>query len=83
MTVLVVLAVMALAASVAWLVAAPSFEPAIAVITALSGLIALLIARRRKATGRGQHQNVSGRSVGIQAGRDVNIGSSPTRGKER
>jgi len=69
-----ILSILALAGSIAWLVAVPDYEPALAVIGSLSTLIAMILVDKRKATKRArQHQVVSGASVGIQAGRDVAI----------
>lgn len=62
--------------SAAWVFMDPSFESGIAVIVALSGLVAVYIKEKKAANVTPvQHQRVSGASSGIQAGRDVNIRS--------
>ena len=60
--------------STAWVLTDPSFESGVAVIAAFSGLAATFFKKRNTDDdARGQHQKVSGRSSGIQAGRDVKI----------
>jgi hypothetical protein len=63
--------------SIAWFVAAPDYEPAIAIVTSLSAFIAALIGER-KAKNKGQVQSVAQSGLGIQAGGDVKIGSIQT-----
>jgi hypothetical protein len=70
-----ILAVVALIGSVGWVVADPGFEPALAVIGAISALISAFLVERRNARRAQQHQSVSKFSVGVQAAGDVNIGS--------
>jgi hypothetical protein len=69
------LAVVALIGSIAWLVSAPGFEPALAVVGSISTLVsAFVVEKRSKQHARQQHQSVSKTSIGIQAGGDVSIG---------
>ncbi len=68
------LAVVALIASIAWLVSDPSFEPALALIGSMSALVsAFVVEKRSKQHARQQHQSVSKSSMGIQAGGNVSI----------
>lgn len=68
------LAWLLLLVSATWGFVDRSFEAVVAVIVALSGLLAAYI-KDKKASNvtSGQHQQVSGGSSGIQAGRNVNI----------
>lgn len=57
-----------------WVFVDQSFEAVVAVIVALSGLVAAYIKEKKSSNvTSGQHQQVSGGSSGIQAGRDVSI----------
>ena len=68
------LAAIAVIGSIAWVIKDPGFESALSVIGAISALVsAVLIERRNKR--RTQRQSVSGSSIGVQAGGDVNIGN--------
>jgi len=49
----------ALLGSIAWVVAAPDYEPAIATITSLSALIATLVVEKRRKTSARQRQVIS------------------------
>ena len=69
------LAVIAFFGSVAWCVAAPDYEPAIAVVTSLAALIAAWVSTSKEKAQVSQTQNVQGDGVGIQASGDVNMGS--------
>ncbi|WP_433851270.1 hypothetical protein [Stenotrophomonas nitritireducens] len=68
------LAWLLLLVSAAWAFVDQSFEAVVAVIVALSGLVAAYL-KDKKASNvtSGQHQQISGGSSGIQAGRNVNI----------
>lgn len=68
------LSFMALIGSVAWCVNAPDYEPAIAIITSLSALIASSIASKREQKNSSQTQSVGDNAIGIQSGRDVTVG---------
>lgn len=74
MTLIALLAILALIVSIAWLISYPGYEPALAVVTALSALIAVIVVQRKKRGLVKQQQKVSGSSVGVQAGRNVTIG---------
>jgi len=60
--------------AIVWLVKDPRFESAFATATAAAAVIAAFVVENRRRTR--QLQKVSGDSVGIQAGRDVNIGGA-------
>jgi hypothetical protein len=78
MTYAKVLSVIALVVSVGWAIAAPGFEPVLAVVVSLSALVSTFVIERRSARLR-QRQAVSGSSVGVQAGGDVIIGAPDSR----
>ena len=69
------LSVVALFGSIAWMVATPDYEPAIAIIASLSTLIANFIVEKRKDSSLNQRQEITGNGVGIQAGGDVTVGN--------
>ena len=68
-----ILAAIALICSVAWVIKDPGFESALAVIGALTGLIAALFLQKRTERSAQQHQSVSKSSIGVQVGGNVNI----------
>lgn len=70
-----VLAAIALIGSIAWLIAEPGFEPALAVVVSSSALISAFVVDKRNAKRAQQHQSVSNSSIGIQAGGDVSVGN--------
>ncbi|MEX0804236.1 MAG: hypothetical protein WD688_13105 [Candidatus Binatia bacterium] len=70
-----ILAMIGLVGAIAWLVADPGFEPALAVVAAISALVSAFVVERRLRRQPQQHQSVSKSSTGIQAGGDVNIGN--------
>lgn len=77
MRIVKVLAGIAFLGSVVWLIAQPDYEPAIAVVTSLSTLVgAIFIERRRETDHAAQTQTVGAGGVGVQAGRDVSIGTA-------
>ncbi|MBF8277640.1 MAG: hypothetical protein HW390_2713 [Candidatus Brocadiaceae bacterium] len=58
--------------SLAWLIYKPAFDSAVAMAASLAALCSSFFLKREpKAVG--QSQQVSGTSVGIQAGRDANV----------
>lgn len=69
------LAVIAFFGSVAWCIAAPDWEPAIAIVTSLAALIGAWVSTSKEKAQASQTQSVQGDGVGIQAGGDVNMGS--------
>lgn len=71
-----ILAALSLLGSLAWVIVDPGFEPGLAVVGSASALLGLFVTGRRKRPESGQEQVVSGRSIGIQAGGDVSIGST-------
>lgn len=75
MLIVKLLSVAAFIGSIVWMVAAPDYEPALAIVTSLSAFISTVLIEKRKARGATQHQSVSGNGVGIQAGGNVNIGN--------
>lgn len=69
------LSVVALLGAIAWMVAAPDYEPALAIVASLSTLIANFIIEKRKNATLNQRQKITGDGVGIQAGGDVSVGN--------
>jgi hypothetical protein len=67
------LAAIALIGSIAWMIANPGFEPALAVVGSILTLVALFVRDKRNAQ-RTQQQSVSKSSVGVQAGGNVSMG---------
>jgi len=63
---------LALILSLAWLAYKPAFDSGVAVAASLAALISSFFLKRQR-DAAGQFQNVSGSSVGIQAGRDSNV----------
>lgn len=76
MFVLKLLAGLALLGSIAWYIAKPEFDSGLGLIGAIVTFLALFIAEAvvKKKTNK-QKQSVSGSSIGIQAGGNVNIGT--------
>ncbi len=75
----------ALLGSIAWAIAAPGYEPVIAIITSLSALIVAFVSDKRREASARQRQLISGNGVGLQAGGDIsvgNIGNSQERGSD-
>lgn len=68
------LAAIALIGSIAWVIADPGFESALAAVGSISALVSAFLVEKRNAR-RAQQQSVSKSSLGVQAGGDVNIGS--------
>lgn len=75
MPIIKLLSVVALCGSIAWMVAAPDYEPALAIIASISTLVANFLIEKRKDATLNQRQKVTGDGVGIQAGGDVNVGN--------
>lgn len=77
-TVLRGVALLALVLAAAWVIAEPRrLDAWAAAAAALVVFLGLLV--HRKADARSQEQRVSGGSVGIQAGGDVNVHEKPKR----
>jgi len=70
-----VLGAIAFIGSIAWGIADPGFEPALAVVGSISALISAFLVEKRNARRAQQHQSVSKSSIGVQAGGDVSIGN--------
>ena len=83
MLTLKILSCAALVGSVAWLIHAPDYEPAVASIAALSGFITTFVLDQKRKNAASMRQSVGGGAVGIQAGGDVTTGeiSTKTMGK--
>ena len=63
---------LALLLTLAWLIRAPAYDSAAACAAAVAALLSsFFLKREQKSAGQAQH--VSGSSVGVQAGRDVNV----------
>ena len=74
MTYVIILAVIALIGSIAWVIVSPGFDSGLAVIGSMSALVSSVIVQKRTAFRAKQHQSVSKSSIGVQAGGDVSIG---------
>ena len=57
-----------------WLITVPGFESLVAFLSAIAAIIAAFLATKHKRV-KDQHQSLSRSSIGIQAGRDINIKS--------
>lgn len=75
MLIIKLLSGLALIGSVAWFFATPDYEPAIAIVTSLSALIAILFGENRAKRRARQTQSVAEKAIGIQAGGDVRVGN--------
>lgn len=74
MLIIKILSFVALMGSVVWFLFDPDFEPAIAIVTSLSALIATWVASKREHRNASQAQVVGENSVGIQSGGNVTVG---------
>ena len=59
--------------SVAWFIATPDYDSAIASVTSLSALIAILFGEKRAKRRAAQNQSVAENAIGIQAGGNVKV----------
>jgi hypothetical protein len=75
MVYLKIIATIALIVSIAWVIAKPSFESALAVAVSMSALVSAFLIQKRTSKRTQQNQSISKSSIGIQAGRDVIIGN--------
>jgi hypothetical protein len=66
--------------SIAWFITIPGYEPAIAIATSLSALIAAWITDKKQKRQAKQTQIVAQNGIGIQAGGNVSTGDIHTRG---
>jgi hypothetical protein len=71
-TAAILISLAALLVSLSWFLYAPGFDSAISVVTSIGSLVASSFMKQEQGAG-GQTQTISGSSVGIQAGRDINI----------
>jgi len=69
--------------SVAWFIAIPDYEPAIAIVTSLSVFIATWFGDKKLKRHAHQNQTIAKNGVGIQAGGDVSMGSIHTSRKAK
>lgn len=74
MLIIKLLSGLALIGSVVWFISKPDYEPAIASVTSLSALIAVLIGEKRAKQRAMQNQSVAESGIGIQAGGNVTVG---------
>jgi hypothetical protein len=79
MLIIKLLAGTALVGSIVWTVAAPDYEPVIAMITSLSALIAAFVSDKRREASTRQRQLITGNGVGLQAGGDISVGNIGNR----
>ncbi len=70
-----ILASIALIVSILWVIAKPGFDSALAVVVSISGLVSAFLIQKHTAKRAQQYQSVSKSSIGVQASRDVSIGS--------
>jgi hypothetical protein len=70
------IAAIALIGSIAWFIADPGYEPAIAILASLSTIVSTFVIQTRNVR-QSQHQSVSDSSKAIQAGGDVTIVTKP------
>jgi hypothetical protein len=68
----ILISLVALLLSLAWVIHSPGFEPAVATAASAAAFIGSFFISRGKETAS-QVQNLSGTSKGIQAGRDANV----------
>ncbi|ROT44773.1 hypothetical protein [Pusillimonas sp. NJUB218] len=73
-----VLSAVALSGSIAWCIAEPDYEPAIAMITSLSALVTAFLVEGKRTKREAQKQVVSHNGFGIQAGGNVTTGDIRT-----
>jgi integral membrane sensor domain MASE1 len=75
MLIIKVLSGLAFLGSVAWFIAQPDYEPAIAIVTSLSAFIAAWFADKQMNRQENQNQTVAENGIGIQAGGDIHTGN--------
>lgn len=63
---------LALILALAWVISSPDYDSAVACVAAVAALLSSFFLRRGQKS-KGQAQQVSESSVGIQAGRDANV----------
>ena len=81
MLIIKLLSGLAFIGSVAWFIAQPNYEPAIAIVTSLVAFIAAWFGDKKLKRQANQNQTVSKNGIGIQAGGDVSMGSIRTSKK--
>ena len=75
MLIIKILSGLAFIGSVAWFIAERDYEPAIAIVIALSAFIVAWLGDKKMKRQANQNQTVGENGIGIQAGGDVNTGS--------
>jgi hypothetical protein len=70
---LVIASILAVLVCLFWFIVKPDFEPLVALITSIIALLSLLFIEKRKGKNNSQNQEISQRSLGIQAGGNVSI----------
>jgi len=75
MAIIKALSGLAIIGSIGWLISKPDYEPALALITSLTAFVSAFLVDKKQKRRNKQNQDVSNSSMGIQAGRDVKIGS--------
>jgi hypothetical protein len=77
MVYLKIFACISLVGSIAWMIIIPGFEPALAMVGAISAILALFFTGRRERNNKNQQkQKVSINSSGIQAGGDITVNNN-------
>lgn len=74
MLIIKILSIITLIGSISWFAYSPDFEPAIAIVTSLSALIATWIANKQGQKKESQIQTVGENSAGIQSTGNVTVG---------
>lgn len=80
MKIIKVLSAIAFVCSVVWFFYSPDFEPAIAIFSSLSALIAAWLNEIRQRKQASQNQTIGNNGIGIQSGGDVIIGELKAKG---
>ena len=78
MLIIKLLSGLAFIGSVAWFIARPDYDAAIAIVTSLTAFIAAWFGDKKLKRQANQNQTVSKDGIGIQAGGDVSMGSIHT-----
>lgn len=77
------LSLVAFIGAAAWCARDPKADSLVATLTTLAAFVGTLVAERSYSTPKSQKQSVASHGLGVQAGRDANIGSIQTTREER
>ncbi len=70
-----IILLLSIAACIGWYLSLPGYEPVIVAMTSIVALIGTFYGSYRRQMAPTQQQSVAKNALGIQAGRDVSIGS--------